>query len=69
LKSGVQVSSIEKGKMKEAGIKQDFIITFVNNTMVTNPADVAAIVKKAKRSVLVEGVYPDGSVFYYAIGL
>ena len=69
LKSGVQVSSIEKGKMKEAGIKQDFIITFVNNSMVTNPADVAAIVKKAKRSVLVEGVYPDGSVFYYAIGL
>ena len=55
--------------MKEAGIKQDFIITFVNNTMVTSPADVAAIVKKAKRSVLVEGVYPDGSVFYYAIGL
>lgn len=69
LKSGVQVSSIEKGKMREAGIKQDFIITFVNNTMVTSPADVAAIVKKAKRSVLVEGVYPDGSVFYYAIGL
>ena len=54
---------------KRLGIKQDFIITFVNNSMVTNPADVAAIVKKAKRSVLVEGVYPDGSVFYYAIGL
>lgn len=69
LKSGVQVASIEKGKMKESGIKQGFIITFVNNTMVTSPADVAAIVKKAKRSVLVEGVYPDGSVFYYAIGL
>lgn len=69
LKTGVQVSSIEKGKMKEAGIKQDFIITFVNNSMVSSPADVAAIVKKAKRSVLIEGVYPDGSVFYYAIGL
>ena len=69
LKSGVQVASIEKGKMKEAGIKQNFIITFVNNTMVASPADVAALVKKAKRSVLVEGVYPDGSVFYYAIGL
>lgn len=69
LKGGVQVSSIEKGKMRDAGIKQGFIITFVNNTMVTSPADVAALVKKAKRSVLVEGVYPDGSVFYYAIGL
>lgn len=69
LKSGVQVASIEKGKMREAGIKQDFIITYVNNTMITNPGDVAAIVKKAKRSVLIEGVYPDGSVFYYAIGL
>lgn len=69
LNHGVKVKSVEKGKVKDAGIRQNFIITHVNNTMVTSPADVAAIVKKAKRSVLVEGVYPDGSVFYYAIGL
>lgn len=69
LQSGVKVISVEKGKVKEAGIKTGFIITFVNNTIVTSPNDVAAIVKKSKRSILVEGVYPDGSVYYYGIGL
>lgn len=69
LKGGVQVAKIEKGKMRDAGIKQGFIITFVNNNIVSTPSEVAAIVKKSRRSVLIEGVYPDGSVFYYGIGL
>lgn len=69
IKSGVQVATLEKGKMREAGIKQGFIITYINNSVVTSPADVAAAVKKARRSILIEGVYPDGSVYYYGIGL
>lgn len=69
LKSGVEVTSVEKGKMKEAGIKAGFIITYINNVIVASPQDVAAMVKKARRSILVEGVYPDGSVFYYGIGI
>lgn len=69
IKGGVKVASLEKGKMKDAGIKEGFIITYINNTPVSSPAAVAAEVKKARRSLLVEGFYPDGNLYYYGIGL
>lgn len=69
LRSGIEVVSVAKGKVKDAGIKEGFIITYVNNTPVSSPQDLAIIIKKSKRSILVEGVYPDGSLYYYGIGL
>lgn len=69
LKAGVEVASVEKGKMKDSGVKQGFIITYVNNSPVTSPQDIAAAVKKSKRSILLEGLYPDGTLYYYGVGL
>ena len=69
IKAGVKIAKLDKGKMKDAGIREGFIITYINNTPVSSPQAVAAEVKKAKRSLLVEGFYPDGNLYYYGIGL
>ncbi len=69
LKSGVEVVSVAKGKMKDSGIKEGFIITHVNNNPVLSPQDIAVAVKKGRRSILLEGLYPNGSIYYYGIGL
>ncbi len=69
LKAGVKVVKLEKGKMKDAGIKEGFIITYVNNNPVFTPSDIAAAVKKARRSIMLEGLYPDGSLYYYGVGI
>lgn len=69
LKAGVKVASVDKGKVREAGIKPGFIITYVNNNPVNTPQDVAAEVKKARRSLLIEGFDQDGNLYYYGIGL
>lgn len=69
LKAGVKIESVEKGKIRDAGIREGFIITYINNTPVSSPQDVAAEVKKSRRSILIEGFYTDGNLYYYGIGL
>lgn len=69
LKGGVEVTAVGKGKMRDAGIREGFIITYINQTPVKEPEDIVRAIKEAQRSVLIEGVYPDGSVYYYGIGI
>jgi Do/DeqQ family serine protease len=69
LRNGVEVTSVGSGKFREAGIKPGFIITYINQVEVNEPSEVLAIIKKSGRSLLVEGVYPDGRVVYYGMGL
>ena len=67
--SGVEVVSLGKGKFKTAGISTGFVITHVNNQEVETPDDIKGQIEQSRRSILVEGIYPDGRVAYYGIGL
>ena len=69
LKNGVEIVSVSGGKFKATGIKSGFIITYVNQTPVYKPSDIELIAQSSRRSLLIEGVYPDGSVVYYGMGL
>jgi Do/DeqQ family serine protease len=69
LKSGVEVVSLGDGKMSQQGVPEGFIITYVNNQPVSNPREVIDITKKAKRTVLLEGVTPNGRVSYFGFGI
>ncbi len=69
IKGGVQITSLKKGKFKDAGVKEGLVITHINQIPVTGASDVYAIISKARRSVLVEGVYPNGAVYYYGVGV
>ncbi len=68
LRSGVEVIAVNEGKLKDAGIKKGFIITHINQKTVTSVQDIAQYVQNSQRGVLIEGKYPDGSTYYYALG-
>jgi S1-C subfamily serine protease len=69
IEGGVEVVSLARGKMKSAGLSKGFVITHINNEAVSTPQEILALVQRARRSVLVEGIYPNGAVAYYGIGL
>jgi S1-C subfamily serine protease len=69
LKSGVEITDLGPGKMKDAGAVEGFIIQYVNDHQVKTPQDVIDIVKKSKRTVFIEGVTPSGRTGYFGFGV
>ena len=69
LRGGVEVKSLEKGKFKDAGIGKGLIITYINQTPVASVKEALEVIKNAKRGLLIEGVYSNGDVYYYGVGV
>lgn len=70
IKNGVKVVSLTRGKMAQAGVKEGFIITKINNTSISTVDDIRNVLSRiGKGGVYIEGVYPDGLVAYYAFGM
>lgn len=69
INNGVKISSITSGKLRNAGITNDFIITKIDKQPVTNPEAVAKLFKSKKGGILVEGIYPNGAKGYFGFGL
>lgn len=66
---GAQVASIGNGKLSEAGIQPNFIITRIDGKPVNSPDDVLKTLQSKSGGVLVEGVYPNGRKAYYGFGM
>ncbi len=66
---GLQVSSLQQGKLRNAGMRNGFIITHVDREKVKSPEDLTRILKDKKGGVLIEGVYPNGARAFYGIGM
>ncbi|MGM0531225.1 MAG: Do family serine endopeptidase [Bacteroidota bacterium] len=64
--NGVQVVSIEEGKLSEAGIREGFIIIGVNGKEISSVNDIKQIYKKVPEGsrLELEGLYPDGDYVY-----
>jgi S1-C subfamily serine protease len=69
LKSGIEVLSVSAGKLYEAGVRENFVITHVNQMPVRNIQELQSVIQRSRRSLLIEGVYPDGKVVYYGMGI
>ena len=69
IKGGVEIVEIGNGKFKDAGIKEGFIVTHINQTPVSSVKEAVEIIEKAKRAILVEGMYKNGDVYYYGVGI
>ena len=70
LDGGVQVAKLYPGKIKkETQMREGFIITHIDGKRVNDIEDVADILENKKGGVMIEGVYEDGSKYYYAFGL
>lgn len=69
IQSGVEIVSIGSGKFKDAGLDEGYIITYINNRAVKSPEDMADVIKKSRRSVLIEAISPKGKLEYFGVGL
>ena len=73
---GVEVSDVTKGKIKDCGIRNGFIIMLVNDKRVESPEDFYDMVDKIlkgkteEKGLLIKGFYPEtGATRHYAIDL
>ena len=69
LEHGVRVNAVTGGKFRSSGIREGFIITRIDQDLVSKPEDVQRILAGKKGGVLVEGVYPNGQRAYYGLAL
>ena len=75
ISKGLKVVGVKAGKFKNAGIRDGFIITDINNMPVDSREDVESIYNQIMRSgdsdkvMFITGFYPTGKKVYYAVDL
>lgn len=69
LRYGLKVESLANGKLKDAGVREGFIITKANRVPLTSVKDFQQVTATASDGLFIAGIYPDGRVRYYAIDL
>ncbi|MBN1159277.1 MAG: Do family serine endopeptidase [Bacteroidales bacterium] len=69
ISGGVKVLEVREGKLRNEEVRSGFIITKINNQQVNSVEELNNILRSVRGGVLLEGVYPDGNVAYYAFGL
>lgn len=69
IENGIEVARVSSGEFRSHGIRAGFIITQINNRTVSSVDDIKKIIESADGGIYVEGIYPDGLIAYYAIGL
>jgi S1-C subfamily serine protease len=69
IRNGVKISKLDAGKLRNAGIREGFIIQSIDNRPVSSPDDIVNILNSKKGGVLIEGIYPNGTRAYYGFGL
>ena len=73
IKYGLQVTKINGGKLKEAGVPQGFIIQRVNDEPMKTVDDLQSAVKAASTSkepvLYIQGIFPTGKKAYFAVAL
>ncbi|MCK5370392.1 MAG: Do family serine endopeptidase [Cyclobacteriaceae bacterium] len=66
---GVIIEKIGVGKWKDAGIKDGFLITSINNRPVKDVNELRALLSNSSgEGVLIKGKYQDGKEAYYGMG-
>jgi len=66
---GLKVMNLENGKLKSAGIREGFIIMYIDKEPVNSVKKLKDILIDKKGGTLIEGYYPNGQRAYYGLGL
>jgi serine protease Do len=66
---GFKISRLDNGKLRNAGIREGFIVLSVDRQPVRTSADLKQALAGHDGGVLIEGVYPNGLRAYYGLGL
>lgn len=67
--NGVKITELMPGKLMKTGVQKGFIITEINRKQIKSAEEVQEIINKTHGGVYIKGIYPDGSIAYYAFGL
>jgi serine protease Do len=65
---GVKVVDVSRGKFKDIGMAQGYIILSINGKKVKTPDDVRQFSDNGKTLKSIEGILPDGTVLNYQFG-
>jgi len=68
IQGGVKVAQLLPGKLREAGVREGFIITHIDKQLVMSVKDVTDKLTNKQGGVMIEGIYSDGTKAFYAIG-
>jgi len=66
---GIKIKTLDKGKLKDAGLKEGFIITNVNKKPIYEVNDFKREIGNARGGILVEGIYSNGEQAYFVFGV
>ena len=66
---GFKITRIEPGKFSKAGVKAGFILLNINHQPVGSTQDLKEALTGKKGEVQIEGLYPNGMIAYYGLGL
>jgi serine protease Do len=66
---GVKITKLEKGKLWSVGIKEGFIIMYIDNKPVKTVEDISKVITGKKGTIQIEGIYSNGMRAYYGFGL
>lgn len=66
---GIKIKTLDKGKLKNAGLKEGFIITNVNKKPIYEVKDLKREISNARGGILVEGIYQNGEQAYFVFGV
>ena len=71
LKSGLKITKLYEGKLKKnTNVREGFVITAVNNKVITTISSFLEAIEAQEGGIMLEGKYPkDSSYYYYAFGL
>ncbi|MGM0620354.1 MAG: Do family serine endopeptidase [Bacteroidota bacterium] len=69
IENGIKIINLESGKLKDAGLEENFIITHVNKKPIYEVNDFKRELGNARGGILVEGIYPNGELAYYVFGV
>jgi serine protease Do len=67
--AGVRIKKLDNGKLRNAGIKEGFVITSIDKKQMLTVNEVTTALNNKKGGVLIEGVYANGMRAYYGFGL
>ncbi|MCH2198024.1 MAG: Do family serine endopeptidase [Flavobacteriales bacterium] len=66
---GAVISDVGRGKLRDSGVKNGFIVTKIDGKKVYNTDDLIDVLTDKSGGVLIEGVYPNGQKAYYGFGM
>lgn len=69
IRGGLKIEELFDGKLRDSGVRKDFIITKVDGEPIATESDLERVLQRKKGGVLIEGMYPNGQKAYYGFGM